>query len=84
VSDKFLQNAVAVVNAYNREGARPLVDVAVCCFCGAVFASLVQETARARRTGLGRICPKQACRDEARRRRQRGDRVPLVRRRMKT
>lgn len=72
--EERLEGAVQLVNTYNRTGAKPIVVVVSCAICGRPFASQVQDAELARRRGLGRICSEVECQNEARRRRQRGER----------
>lgn len=69
-----LESAVQLVNTFNRSGAKPIVEVVSCIICAKPFASQVQDAELARRRGLGRICSEVECQNEARRRRQRGER----------
>lgn len=68
-----LSEAVQIVNTLNREGAPEIVCVVTCAICEAEFASQVQDARLAEKRGTKRVCPKKACKDEARRRRQRGE-----------
>lgn len=69
-----LEAAVRLVNTFNRSGARPIVEVVTCAICTRPFVSQVQDAELARRRGFGRICSEVECQNEARRRRQRGER----------
>ena len=76
MSNVNLQEAVEIVNTYNRTAGQPLVAAVTCEICSLQFASQVQDVGLARRRGLGQICPSVECKKEARRRRQRGERRP--------
>ena len=74
VADELLQ-AINIVNNFNRAGGKPLVCAVLCCICGKQFAAQMQSTALVKAHRTGSICPSQACQDEARRQRQRGERL---------
>lgn len=68
-----LRDAIGFINRYNRPKGAPLIALARCAICRNEFASLPQSLSLSKRKGTGRVCPNPKCRDEARRRRQRGE-----------
>lgn len=69
-----LEEAIKIVNTFNRPNGRPLVTAVQCVICGRLHARMVTDANLAWLHGKRIVCPRPECQRAARRARQSGER----------